>query len=70
MDSGIADLRSVVTDWEEGLIITMKVFYPHTEQLHCSCHFKENCPEKLNSLGIKGNDQSTLTYRRGTTGAK
>ena len=70
MDSGIEDLRSVVTDWEAGLIITMKVFYPQTEQLHCSCHFKENCPDKLNSLGIKGNDQSTLTYRRGTTGAK
>ena len=70
MDGGIANLRSVVTDWEAGLIITMKVFYPQTEQLHCSCHFKENYPDKLNSLGIKGNDQSTSTYRRGTTGAK
>ena len=56
-DSGIADLRGVVTDGEAGLMKAMKVFYPQTSQLRCSRHFRENCQDKLKSLGIKGNDQ-------------
>ena len=56
-DSGIADLRGVVTDGEAGLMKAMKVFYPQTSQLRCSRHLKENCQDKLKSLRIKGNDQ-------------
>ena len=57
VDSGIADLRGVVTDGEAGLIKAMKAFLPQTAQLRCSRHFRENCQDKLKSLGIKGNDQ-------------
>ena len=56
MDSGIADLRGVVTDGEAGLMKAIKVFYPQTPQLRCSRHFRENCQDKLKSLGMKGND--------------
>ena len=57
VDSGIADLKGVVTDDEAGLIKAMKVFYPQTTQLCCSHYFRENCQDKLKSLGIKGDDQ-------------
>ena len=41
VDSGIADLRGVVTDGEAGLIRAMKAFYPQTAQLRCSRNFRE-----------------------------
>ena len=57
VDNGIADLRSVVTDGEPGLIKALSVFYPQMPLLRCTRHFRGNCKEQLNSLGIKGEDQ-------------
>ena len=54
-------LPGVVTGGEAGLMKAIKVFYPQTSQLRCSCHFRENCQDKLKSLGNKGKDQKYFT---------
>ena len=60
VDNGIADLRSLATDGEPGLLKALKVFYPQTLLLRCSRHFRGNCIEQLNSLEIRGEDQTYL----------
>ena len=62
VDNGIADLRSVVTDGEPGLLKALKVFYPQMPLLRCSRHFRGNCKEQLNSLGIRGEEQTYFLY--------
>ena len=57
IDNGIGDLKCIVTDGEPGLIKAFQVFYPQMPLLRCNRHFRENCVDKLKSLGIKGEDQ-------------